>query len=128
MSDMSFIEVFALGALGGSLVELVRWYKLRDAPQYPVYAKRVGYWVITFLMVVAGGIVATLYGLDQHHPAALVNLGASAPAILGALAAKPLASAPPEQGTIGIGERSFEGKRLALPHTALLRKFIAFGN
>jgi hypothetical protein len=34
------MEVFALGMLGGSLVELVRWYKLRDAPEYPIYAKK----------------------------------------------------------------------------------------
>jgi hypothetical protein len=124
----NFIEVFALGTLGGALVELVRWYKLRDAPQYPIYAKKFGYWVVTFLMVVAGGVVATLYGLDQYHPAALVNLGASTPAILAALAAKPLASESLESGTIGIGERSFGGKRGALPHAELLRKFIAFGN
>jgi hypothetical protein len=128
MQDISSIEVFALGMLGGSLVELVRWYKLREAPEYPIYAKKIGYWIVTFLMVVAGGAVATLYGLDEHHPAALVNLGASTPAILGALAGRPLALAPLNRGTIGIGEKSFAGDRLTLPHANLLRKFIAFGN
>jgi hypothetical protein len=79
-------------------------------------------------MVVAGGVVATLYGLDEHHAAALVNLGASTPAILGALAGKPLASSRLNQDAIGIGEKSFEGRRSALPHGDLLREFIGFGN
>lgn len=129
MGDSESLRVFALGALGGILVELVRWWKLREATEFPVYAKKWGYWAITLLMIAAGGITATLYGLDTSNAAALVNIGASTPAILGALAAKPERNAAPEEGPSGLEGRSFRSSSgQGLAHSELVRRFIAFGH
>jgi hypothetical protein len=128
MGDFENLRVFALGALGGCLVELLRWWKLREAPQYPMYAKKFGYWAITVLMIAAGGVTATLYGLHPSNAAALVNIGASTPAILGALASKADASTPSRATPSGLGEKSFKGTGIhGLAQSELVRKFIAFG-
>lgn len=127
MGDSESLRVFALGVLGGVLVELVRWWKLREATEYPLYVRKFGYWAITLLMIAAGGITATLYGLDTSNAAALVNIGASTPAILGALASKPARSAAPEPGPSGLDERSFRGAGQGVAHAELLRRFLAFG-
>jgi hypothetical protein len=125
--DPESLRVFALGALGGSLVELLRWWKLREAPEYPVYAKKPGYWTITALMIVAGGVMATLYGLDTRNAAALVNIGASTPAILSALASK-AGTASPRARSSGFGEKSFKGSGAeGPPQSELIRRFVAFG-
>jgi hypothetical protein len=71
MDIADLAQVFGLGALGGTLVELLRWWKIREADRLPTYASKAGYWVITALMICAGGVMATLYGLDQHNAAAL---------------------------------------------------------
>jgi hypothetical protein len=132
MGHFETLRVFALGALGGSLVELLRWWKLREATAYPVYIKKPGYWGITILMILAGGLMAALYGLDATHAAALVNIGASTPAILGALASKPDGSAPTALPTVpptGLGEKSFKGPAIkGVSKAELVRRFLAFGS
>src|SRR5262245_23621126 len=128
MGDPQIVKVFALGVLGGGLVELVRWWKLREAPEFPLYAKKPGYWAITALMVAAGGVMATLYGLDARNTVALVNIGASTPAILGVLASKATALGGSDPGPSGLGEKSFKGSGLqGVAHAELVRRFVAFG-
>lgn len=46
------------------------------------------YWITTVLMILAGGGLATLYGVPIGAWLAL-NVGASAPALIGALSAPP---------------------------------------
>jgi hypothetical protein len=93
-----------------------------------VYIRKPGYWIITGLMIAAGGMVATLYGLGLSNPAALVNLGASTPAILGALVAKTGPRDHARRGP-GLGEKSFaEATTSDIQQSRLVRKFIAFGN
>jgi len=128
MGDFERLHVFALGALGGCLVELLRWWKLREATGYPVYTKKPGYWVITILMIAAGGVTATMYGLNSSNAAALVNIGASTPAILGALASKAESTAASDPSPSGLGEKSFKGSGVpGVAYSELVRKFIAFG-
>jgi hypothetical protein len=125
---IEILQAFGLGALGGALVELLRWWQLREVREFPVYTSKLGYWIITGLMIAAGGVVATLYGLGLSNPAALVNLGASTPAILGALAAK---TGPRDRALTGpgLGEKSFdEATTSDIQQSKLVRKFIAFGN
>src|SRR5262245_40583494 len=125
MEDFENLRVFGFGALGGCLVELVRWWKLRDAAEFPVYTRRFGYWAITLLMIGAGGLTATLYGLDPSNVAALVNIGASTPAILGALASKAEAPSATAPDSPGLGEKSFKGSRAReIAYAELLRRFI----
>ena len=122
-------QVFGLGALGGTLVELLRWWKIREADRLPTYASKAGYWVITALMICAGGVMATLYGLDLHNAAALINIGASTPAIIGAVATKPQVSvhAAPEQSHVDLGQKSLrDHSQRRLPMREAVRGFIAF--
>jgi hypothetical protein len=122
-------QVFGLGALGGTLVELLRWWKIREADRLPSYASKAGYWVITALMICAGGVMATLYGLDQHHAAALINIGASTPAIIGAVATRPQVSehTAPEQSHVDLGQKSLrDNRQRRLAMREAVRGFIAF--
>lgn len=128
MGNFERLHVFALGALGGFLVELVRWWKLREATEYPVYIRKIGYWAITILMIAAGGVTASLYGLGSGNAAALVNIGAATPAILGALASKAEGTPASSTGLSGLHEKSFKGSgRPGSAQSELVRKFIAFG-
>lgn len=88
-------EFFIYGILGGLLAELLGLYKLRtQAPSaFPSYLRSAFYWAVTVAMILAGGGLVWIYnqsGLDMK-PIVAVNIGASAPLILGTLGqAKPL--------------------------------------
>lgn len=79
--------VFLLGALGGALAELLKWFQLREAQVWPAYSKSVGYWIITVLMVLSGGVLAWAYGLDANRALLAINVGITAPLIIKGLAA-----------------------------------------
>ena len=81
------LTVFGLGVLGGALAELLNWWQLRESPSLPTYAKSAVYWIITVLMILAGGILAVLYNVDATNPMLALNIGISAPLILKAMAA-----------------------------------------
>ena len=89
-------EYFMYGILGGFLAELLGLYKLRTlAPvAFPSYLKSIFYWIVTVGMILAGGILVWVYvksGLDLK-PVIAVNIGASAPLILGSF----IQSEPPK--------------------------------
>ena len=93
---MTLVQLFWLGALGGFFTELLGHYKMREmAPDaFPKYLKSPYYWVVTVLMVLSGGGLAAIYAASKIDLTAIVavNIGASAPLILGAFARRP----PPE--------------------------------
>jgi hypothetical protein len=122
MQIQGFWQVFLVGAFGGSLVELLRWYKLKESASFPDYASRRMYWILTVLMILAGGGLAALYGLGPINAVTVANLGASAPALIGALAA------PPRQRTPGgaIEENlPITGRDPTLPHASSAAKNMA---
>ena len=80
------LQTFALACFGGLLVELLKWYNLRESLKLPIYAKSPVYWTITSLMVLASGGLALLYGTDPKSPLLVANIGGSAPLILKAFA------------------------------------------
>jgi hypothetical protein len=86
------IVVFLLGIVGGALAELLKWYQMRESPNLPVYARSPLYWIITVLMMLAGGVLALVQGVDAANPLLALNVGISAPLILKGLAA----AKPPE--------------------------------
>ena len=95
---------FLLGVFGGFLAELGRWWKIREGPNFPNYIKTIFYWIITILMIIAGGGLAYVYMLMGDLNAILaVNVGASAPLIISGLA-----NTPPKQVTTGEGETKSE--------------------
>ena len=89
---MEAMNGFLFGILGGFLAELFGLFKLRQqAPQdLPVWLKSPFYWIITILMIAAGGVLVVVYlksGIDLK-PILAVNVGASAPLIIGTLIAQ----------------------------------------
>ena len=81
-----FWPLFLAGCFGGALAELVKWFGLRESVNLPTYVRSGLYWVITALMVVCGGVLATLYGTQRVTAILGVNIGASAPLIMASLA------------------------------------------
>ena len=78
--------VFGVGCFGGFLAELVRWWNLRESLDLPAYAGRWTYWLITVLMILAGGILAWLQRVPPDQLLLALNVGVSAPLIVMALA------------------------------------------
>jgi hypothetical protein len=92
---MGLLEGFLYGLFGGMLAELLGLFKLRhQAPgNLPAFLKSGYYWIVTLGMIGAGGGLATVYlgsGI-RLIPILAVNVGASAPLIIGSL----VAQAPP---------------------------------
>ena len=89
---MGLIEGFLYGVFGGGLAELLGLFRLRhEAPgAFPVWIKSIFYWIITALMILAGGGLVVVYIKSKFTLNALlaVNIGASAPLIIGALASQ----------------------------------------
>jgi heme A synthase len=92
-----FWQIFLVGSFGGILAESIKWYSLRENPRLPRYARSPRYWVITILMVLAGGILACLYGVKAINAILAANVGASAPLIISSLAT----AVPPASRTRG---------------------------
>src|SRR6266705_4203379 len=55
MQISGFGQVFLAGAFGGLLIEILRWWKLRDAAELPAYRTSPFYWSITIAMICVGG-------------------------------------------------------------------------
>jgi hypothetical protein len=83
---------FLLGVVGGVFGELVNLFKLRQQPVnlLPVWIRSLWYWTVTVMMILSDGGLVAIY-LGSRIPVApilAVNIGASAPLILGALVAQ----------------------------------------
>ena len=110
--------IFLIGCAGGGCLEFLRWWKLRTSLNWPAYAWKLGYWVLTLGMIVIGGGIAVLYyGAGPTNGVAVANIGASAPAIIGAFASQ---SRDKKEG----GTRKFDGSTSV---TNRVLRFLAFG-
>lgn len=89
---MTVWDGFWLGVLGGIFGELVNLFKLRQQPvnMLPVWIRSPWYWTLTLLMILSGGGLVAIYLQSnfQVAPILAVNIGASAPLILGTLIAQ----------------------------------------
>lgn len=93
MTIQGLWPVFACGLFGGFAIEVLRWWRIKDADNLPAYASSPFYWTVTVLMILVGGILAVLYGVDSRSAIMVVNVGASAPALLSTIAKSPTAAA-----------------------------------
>lgn len=112
-------SIFFFGCLGGLCLELLRWWKLRESLDFPAYSRRPVYWALTVAMILAGGLIAVAYGAGPTNALQAMNIGAAAPAIIGALAS------PPKDPGLPGGHR-FAGPG-DLSNVNRLRRFLSFG-
>ena len=86
-------QEFWYGVAGGFLAELFGLWKLRQELKetLPPYLRSWFYWLMTLLMIGSGGLVALVYVKSgvSLSPLLAVNVGASAPLIIGSLTAAP---------------------------------------
>lgn len=88
---MNDAPIVLFGVAGGMAAELLKWYGRREELHrgVPDFAKSWSYWVVTFAMVAAGGLLVYAHqasGTITLSPILALNIGASAPLLLGALA------------------------------------------
>jgi hypothetical protein len=78
------------GVAGGAFTELLRWFNVRDSLHkgLPDWSKSIFYWIVTSSMILAGGLLVYIHLLGGAKISAFLalNIGASAPLLLGALA------------------------------------------
>jgi hypothetical protein len=87
MQISGWLSVFLVGAFGGAMIEAIKWWRHRERGTLPEYIRSFFYWAVTLTMIVGGGLLAVLYGIDEPRNALMVmNVGASAPALISALA------------------------------------------
>jgi hypothetical protein len=70
--------IFLFGCGGGACLELLRWWKVRESENFPDYASRPAYWILTFAMIIAGGVLAVVYGAGPTNAIQAMNIGAAA--------------------------------------------------
>jgi len=88
---MGYYEAFAYGVGGGAAVELLKWWRLREELMekgVPDWSRSPLYWVITLVMVLAGGGLVFIHMRSGAVLTALLALqvGASTPLILTGIA------------------------------------------
>jgi hypothetical protein len=123
MDVSGFWPVFGTGAFGAVLLEVLRWWKLREAFGFPAYASSPFYWAITVAMICASGLLATLYGVDTRNALMVANVGASAPALIGSLATAGSVQRNARE-VRGSGKSAGQGSMFAREQ---VRRFLAFG-
>ena len=61
------IPTFLVACFGGVLVELLKMVQPeRESPRFPTYTKNTVYWLLTVMMILAGGGLALLYGTERR--------------------------------------------------------------
>jgi hypothetical protein len=84
---VSGLETFLWACFGGGLGELFGHYQLRREPHKGSDHKSLFYWVVTALMILAGGGIALAYVSSGQDliPMLAINVGATAPLIIAGL-------------------------------------------
>jgi hypothetical protein len=86
---MPTMQIFLWGAAGSLAVEIARLYSAVERPQgcMPARFKTVAFWVVRAFLTAVGGALAVAY--EAQSAILAMNIGASAPLIISALASGP---------------------------------------
>lgn len=95
-----FWPTFLVGCFGGVMNETLNWYLRRDSPHIARYRKEPRYWFVTALMILVGGVVATLYGIEPKSALLVAQIGLTTPLII-----KSLAQIPPAKTERTLGQQ-----------------------
>ena len=76
------LRIFLVGCMGGFCVELIHWWHIKREPEWPIYFKSLIYWVITLLMIAAGGVVCWLYFGESGDGIKIFHVGITTPLLL----------------------------------------------
>lgn len=102
---VSGVWVFLAGCGGGVLAEFISLWNLRkeDPVGWPKYYRRLRYWVISLGMILVGGGLTVVYGVDDMPLLLALNVGASAPLLIQRLldVAPPPPKAVPDTARVG---------------------------
>ena len=95
---MGLLEGFIYGIAGGTVAEFLVWWNLRHNTHLPDWIKRPFYWLMTGGMILIGGGIVALYLTSNVEltPILAVNVGASAPLIIGSLVKQTPPVGPPK--------------------------------
>jgi hypothetical protein len=74
--------VVLVGCAGGIAGELLHWRHLYRKGRLPDYARRIGYWGVTFGFIALGGMAAWLYFGERAPGLVAFHVGASTPLLL----------------------------------------------
>jgi H+/Cl- antiporter ClcA len=94
MNISGFWKTFLIGCFGGVMGEALNWYLRRESPRIAKYLKSARYWITTIIMILVGGLLAVLYGVEEKSAILVAHIGLTAPLII-----KTLAQLPPEGTT-----------------------------
>lgn len=78
--------IFLCACFGSILIEVLKWYQIKDSPNLPIYATSPFYWSVSAVMVLCSGALAILYGVTPRSAIMVLNIGGSAPLIIKSLA------------------------------------------
>ena len=73
---------FLGGACGGAIVEIMHWHRIARRGRWPQYARRPRYWIVTALMIAAGGIVTAAVSSPASSFMQLLLIGVAAPQLI----------------------------------------------
>lgn len=93
MIELKYAFGFLYGFTGGFFVEILNMYRIRKVPAdlRPPWIRTWFYWICSIAMMLCGGGLVVFYIISpdvQVSPLLGLNIGASAPLIIGALAEK----------------------------------------
>jgi hypothetical protein len=94
-----FWVTFLVGCFGGIMGETLNWFTRRHSPRLPKYLRGKRYWITTIAMILVGGFLATLYGIEEKSAILVAHIGLTTPLII-----KTLAQITPEGVTRTPGE------------------------
>jgi hypothetical protein len=73
---------FAVGCVGALIPEILHWHRIARRGRWPQYASSIRYWLVTFVVILLGGTVASLVSPPGSSAMQLLLLGTVGPGLL----------------------------------------------